>query len=227
MKLKDRNKGIPGSFRLLIPEIGMVKPVVGTFSSVVGEFSKIVAKNPALAQKHGWPTNRVDQENWIDQRECHRLIAGGYTKFIEMEADIPPPAMGGVNRNPRGVVGVAGKASHALTGAAIWNEMFQGSPPVSAPIAEARAAICAGCPENDKSGGFKDWFVATVARGLTELVGIMNGQNLKTSRDAELGRCKVCDCPMRAKVWPSLDVIKAHMPAADIAKLDPRCWITK
>jgi hypothetical protein len=212
---------------LTLPELGMKKPLNGSFNSIVDSFSVIVAKNPALAQKHGWPTNREDQENWIDQRECQRMMAHGWTQFVEMEGSLPPPGstMGGKRRSSQG--GAVAAVSSTLTGAAIWAEMFHGAEPVSLPIAEARAAVCAVCPENDKTGGFKDWFIATVARGLTEVVGMLNDKNLKTSRDSELGRCKACDCPMRAKVWVPKETILRHMPKPQFDKLAPICWITK
>ena len=76
-------------------------------------------------------------------------------------------------------------------------------------------------------GGFKEWFVDKTAKALTELVGLMNDQKMTTSRDANLGTCEACGCPTRAKVWPQLEVIKKHMPAADVAKLHTLCWITK
>lgn len=231
MRLKSRDKFVPYGPQLMLPEIGMAKAITGTFNEVVRAFSQIVAKNPALAQKQGWPTNLVDQENWIEQRECKRLIAGGYAKFVEMEG-VPPPGapMGEYRRNPRGVSVAA--TNPTLTGAAIWKDMLKGAKPVTKDEAEGRAAICAGhspetrCPQN-KKGSFKDWFVASVAKGLTELVALMNSQNLTTTRDKDLGTCAACSCPMAAKVWVPLEVIKKHMPAGDVAKLDPRCWITK
>jgi hypothetical protein len=226
MRLKSRDRFVPYGPQLMLAEIGMKKPITGTFNDVVRAFSQIVAKNPALAQKQGWPTDLVEQENWIERRECLRLIAGGYEKFVEMEGVSPPSRLGGMSRNSQRGDVVAAKASPTLTGAAIWKDMLQGSKPVARDEAERRAAICVDCPQN-KKGSFKDWFVASVAKGLTELVAMMNSQNLTTSRDKELGTCAACSCPMAAKVWVPLEVIKKHMPSGDVAKLDPRCWITK
>ncbi len=224
MRLKDRNRGVPGSFQLLLPEIAMSKPLKGTFSSIVESFSKIVAKNPALAAKQGWPTNREDQENWIDQRECQRLVAGGYFKFVEMESSLPPPAVGGWSRSPS-VGGAVAEASKTLTGIAIWNDMFHGAEPVAIEEADRRATICETCPKNQR-GGFKEFFVAAFARGLTELVGLLNDRKLTTSKDKELGTCAACLCPLQPKCFVPLEIIKRHMPASDVAKLDVNCWIT-
>ncbi len=228
MRLKSRIHFPPRGFSLTLPEIGMAKPINGSFNTIVDAFGLIVSKNPALAQKHGWPTSREDQENWVDLRECQRLLAHGWTKFVEMEGTMPPPGpppLGGPNRRPN-AGGAAEKVSQALTGAAIYADMFRGSKPVAAEESEWRAAICEPCPMN-KRGGFKQWFVEGIAKGLTELVGIMNAQKLTTTRDKELGTCDACGCPVAAKVHVELSVIREHMPTADIAKLHPLCWITK
>ncbi len=225
MRMKDRNKFPPRGWTLLMPEIGMQRPISGSFNAVVDAFSDIVLKNPALAQKHGWPTDRIGQENWVDERECHRMLAHGWTRFVELEGTLPPPGpppLGGMRHGSQGGVAVA--ASKAMTGAAIWKDMFSNGKPVAKELAEERASICAGCPEN-KRGGFKEWFTETLARGLNELVGLMNSQQLTTSKDDELGTCAACLCPMKCKVWVPLEIIKSHMPPADIAKLDRRCWI--
>lgn len=225
MRLKSRIHFPPRGFSLMLPEIGMPKPINGSFNTVVDAFGLIVTKNPALAQKHGWPTSREDQENWVDQRECQRLLAHGWTRFVEMEGTLPPPGappLGGKRRSSHG--GAVAAISSTLTGAAIWKDMFAGGKPVAIEIAESRATICAGCPEN-KRGGFKEWFTETLAIGLNELVGLMNSQQLTTSKDNDLGTCAACLCPMKCKVWVPLEIIKTHMPPADIAKLDRRCWI--
>ncbi len=208
----------------MLPEIGMSKAVKGTFSSVVGEFSKIVAKNPALAQKHGWPTNRVDQENWIDQRECHRLLAGGYTKFIEMESALPPPRLGEANRSKKG--GIAAGVKSIVAGVGVWIDLFgPDGKVVSKEEAERRAAICAACPENNTKTSLKTLFIEAAAATIQKQYELLHEMNLRTSKDAELGVCKACLCPTKSKVWVDMSHIKAHMSAEVEAKLDASCWI--
>lgn len=224
MKLKDRSKGVPGSYQLTLPEIAMKSPLKGTFSSIVGEFSKIVAKNPALAQKHGWPTNRVDQENWIDQRECHRLLAGGYTKFIEMESALPPPRLGEANRSVRG--GVAAGVKSIVAGVGVWIDLFgNDGKVVSKEEAEKRAVICAACPANNKDASPKNKFIEKVASKLLKQYELLHEMNLHTSLDDKLGMCVACWCPTKSKVWVDMTHIKAHMIAEVEAKLDKSCWI--
>jgi hypothetical protein len=98
------------------------------------------------------------------------------------------------------------------------------SKPVDKAEAERRAAICVVCPVHRK-GNLKDWFLAYVAKGLTELYGIMHDLDMTTSLDKELGKCDACDCPMRAKVHVALLTIDKHLKPEQRAKLHPQCWI--
>jgi hypothetical protein len=222
--LKSRTLFTPRGFQLLLPEIGMKEPLVGSFNEMVDAFDRIVQANPALARKQGWPTNREDQENWLDEREAMRMIAHGWFGFVELEGS-PPSPVGGVRRTAY-AAGVAA-ANTALTGLAIYRELFShGTQPVARAEAERRAAICADCPLN-KRGGLREFFVESIAKGITELYGVLRDLDLTTSRDKDLGTCTACSCPTRAKVHVPLDIIERHMKPDVRAKLDPRCWITQ
>jgi len=201
----------------------MKKPFSGSFNEVVDKFAGIVSKNPALAQKNNWPTNRQAQEDWIDEREAARMVAHGWFGFVDIEGS-PPPSPGGVRRSA--FAGGVAAANTALTGLAIYKELFSGdSKPVAKSEAEWRAEICVSCPKN-KKGGLKEWFVANIAKGLTELYGVMKDLDLTTSRDNELGTCEACLCPLKAKTWVELPTILKHMEPDVRAKLWDKCWIT-
>lgn len=223
MRLKSRDKWVPGGFQILIPQAGMKAPFSGSFSDAVRFLHSFRSKNPALCEKHGWSLDIAQIETDVDLYNAQRMVAAGFLNFVEIEGQPPPIQHGDVSVKKKGVV--AGGVSAALTGAKIYKEMFAGSQPVSLAEAERRASICEVCPQN-KRGGFKDWFVSQTAKALTELVGMMNDMNLRTSKDGNLGKCETCDCPMRAKIWPQLDVILKHMKPDQIKKLDPKCWIT-
>ncbi len=225
MRLKDRNKGLPGSFQLTLAEIGMKSPIKGSFSSVVQAFSKIVEKNPALAVKHGWPTNRVDQENWIDQRQCHRLIAAGYTKFVEMDG-VSPPYVGGESRNSQVSGGVVAAAKSIVAGVGLWIDLFGPEGKVVDKVeAERRAVICVACPLNNTKTSLKTLFIEKVAATILKQYAMLHEMDLHTSQDAKLGICDGCLCPTRSKVFVDMSHIKAHMSADVEAKLAPLCWI--
>lgn len=223
-RMLDRNKFPPGEFQLLLPEIGMKEPLQGSFNEMVEAFAKIIAKNPAQAQKNHWPQDKAGMEVFIDEYNARRCIAHGWMGFVEIDDSPEKKTTYGPTVWPRRQGNVVAGVETLITGVSIYKEMFGGSPPVEREEAERRAAICEVCPENER-GGFRDWFVAQTAKALMELVGILNNKNLRTSKDATLGKCKACDCPMRAKVWPQRDVILKHMKQEQFAKLDPKCWI--
>lgn len=220
-RLRSRTKWPPGEFQILLPEIGMKRPIKGSFSEVVNAFAKIVEANPALADKHGWPRDREGQENWLDEREAHRLIANGYLNFVDLEGDPPKAGRAGV-RPPASAAAVAGNAKTALS---IYKDLFGGERPVERDLAEARAKVCAVCPLNDISKSLTHYFTEKLAKSLTSLWGMMNDLSLNTSQDAALGVCQACECPMRAKVHVPLKVLDTHMTRDQFDKLDPACWI--
>ncbi len=226
MRLKSRLKFVPKGFQLNLPELGMRKPLNGSFNQMADAFSNIVAKNPALAQKQGWPTNRVDQENWLDERECKRMIAHGWgEQFVDFDADTPiqKKTITGTNRLFKSAASVVGKVK---TAAAIYADLFgpEGKV-VDKAEAERRAKICVACPALDRTSGLKGYFVQEAARELMGLFSLLKSKDVTTSLDDQLGICRACSCPMRAKVFITGEVLRENIPAEDIAKLDPGCWI--
>jgi len=203
---------------MIHPETGQKTPWKGSFSEIVHKEMDFRSRNPALVEKNDWSLDIDGIESFIDQYNAQRMVAAGYLGFVELEGD-PPASSGGMRRGAHGVVAAA------VSGLAIYRELFSGkSKPVERAEAERRAVVCVECPLN-KQGGLKEWFVEHVAKGITELYGIMSDLNLTTSRDKELGTCTACLCPTKAKVHVDLTMIQRHMKSEVIAKLDPKCWI--
>jgi hypothetical protein len=67
--------------------------------------------------------------------------------------------------------------------------------------AERRAAICAGCPNNQAVQGC--WGCAGLLKQVTSF--LQGGQG--TTLDRALESCSVCKCVLRAKVWLPMDAI--------------------
>lgn len=227
-RLKSREQFPPHGFQLLLPEIGMTTPVSGSFAEVVDAFARIVAKNPSQAQKYGWPVDRKGQEDFIDEREAQRMIAQGWAQFVNFGTPLVYPAatVGGVKKNWRGAAAAVingGKAAYAS-----YREMFGPTGPVGRELAEKRAEVCAGCPQNDVSGGLPAYFLESTAKGIMALIGALKDLNVYTTKDDKLGVCKACMCPMRAKVFTPLSVIVENMPEPvwpQLQKENPKCWI--
>lgn len=222
MRLKSRTKWLPHGFQLLLPQIGMKEPISGSFTDVVEAFSRIVDKNPDLAEKHGWPTNRTDQEDWIDERESHRMVAHGWLNFVDLEGASPTQK----KTSSKPFASVASAAGKAKTALAIYRDLFGPDGKVVAKEeAERRAAICVECPKNDTAGGLKKYFVEKAAAEIMGVFGMLKDLDVTTSLDNKLGTCEACSCPMRAKVHVSNEILKNNLKPDQIAKLDKNCWI--
>ena len=190
---------------------------------VVNAFNRIVQKNPALAQKHGWPTNREDQENWIDEREARRMVAHSWLNFVEIEGEVPVQKKTSSPGLFRSAANAAGKAKTAL---AIYRDLFGPEGKVVAKEeSERRAAVCVKCPKNDTAGGLAKYFLKEAAHEIMAVAGMLKDMDVTTSQDAKLGVCQACDCPMIAKVHVSNEILKKNIKPDQIAKLDPSCWI--
>ncbi len=119
---------------------------------------------------------------------------------------------------------VAG-ASNVARGTAILVEWIgEGGVPVEIPIAEARAAICAECPLNDK-GDWTRWFTQPASDLITQQLAVKHDLKLATSFDDKLQVCSACGCPLKLKVFTPMKHIRAHLSGESKAKLVPYCWI--
>ena len=119
-----------------------------------------------------------------------------------------------------------GFISNATAGIGLYLEWFGEGRPVDQLTAESRAATCIGCPKHVK-GNILQRFNDFAAKEIMAVFGILNDFNLKTSRDDQLAICDACDCPMKAKVWSPIEIIKKHIrPEAEAALWD-QCWIRK
>lgn len=225
MRLKSRNKFPPGEFQLLLPETGMKESVHGSFDEVVNAFALIVKKNPALAQKQGWPDDRAGQENFVEDQNARRLMSAGWSKFVEVETQAAPiswtPSID-VKKNPFGKVVQRAKAAVSA-----YEDLFINGP-VESSLSESRAKVCSVCPKNNTKDSLTDIFVESAASAISSLISFTRSKNLTTSLDDKLGICEACGCPMKAKVHVRVDELVKSMPKEDydaLSKENPVCWI--
>ena len=215
-RIKDRNRWLPYGWQLLLPEIGMKEPISGSFYDVVDAFAKIVNKNPALAQKNNWPTDTKGQENFIDQREVHRMLQHGWTEFVLMDA--PEQAYAWSEKKTSFLSGIA-------AGTKILAEWLgEDGKPVDHELAEKRASICATCPANS-GGNWLSYFTKPIADRIRYMMGVRHDLQLNTSYDKMLTVCDRCHCELKTKVHVPLKHINSYMSAESKAALEPRCWI--
>lgn len=222
MRLKSRDKFVPGEFQMLHPEAGQKAPWKGSFSEIVHKELEFRSKNPVLVQKHGWSLDPDDVANDVDRYNAQRMVAAGYLNFVDLEGATPNQKKTG-----QGMFGsVANAAGNIKTAVAIYRDLFGPDGKVVAKQeAERRAAICVDCPKHDTAGGLKKYFVEKAARELMYVFGMLKDMDVTTSLDDKLGICEICECPMRAKIWVENHVLKKHLKPEQIAKLPPNCWI--
>ena len=221
MRLKSREKFIPGEFQVLIPQAGMKQPFKGSFSEAVQFLYAFRAKNTALTEKHGWSLDLDVVADDVDAYNAQRMAAAGYFNFVEMEANsIQKKTSSGMFDR------VANAAGTIKTALAIYRDLFGPDGKVVAKDeAERRATICVACPKNDTAGGLKKYLVEKAAKEIMGVFSMLKSKNATTSFDDKLGVCQACECPMRAKVHVESHVLKKHIKPDQIAKLDTNCWI--
>lgn len=208
----------PGGFQVLHPEIGMKAPFSGSFDeAVVFEF-RFRKSNPELAAKLGLELSVGSCETYVDEYNAQRCIAGGWLNFVDSQS--PPPEPSYVKKNP--LASAAGMLKSAVSG---WVELFGTGKPLPKEVGERRALVCAVCPQNDTEGGLLAYFTDEMAKKAMSAVAVLQVQDRTTSVDDKLGVCRACNCPMRAKVFVSLENIVQNMQAEAWPKLDPKCWI--
>jgi hypothetical protein len=123
------------------------------------------------------------------------------------------------------VAGGARFLANTSAGIKLWIDWFGEGQPVPVEIAEKRAKVCVKCPLNDKKGNVLEWFTGLAAREIMAIFSALNDLDLHTSMDNDLKICQACDCPLKAKVWAPLSIIKKHLSSERFNQLDPGCWI--
>ena len=222
MKLKSRDKWIPGAFQMIHPEAGQKKPWTGGFNEIVRLEMDFRSRNPAIVEKNGWSLDPDDIANDVDAYNAQRMVAAGYFNFVDLEGVTPSQkkTSTGLFKN------AANAVANVKTAVAIYRDLFGPDGKVVAKEeAERRAAICILCPKNDTAGGLKKYFVKEAARELMGVFGMLKDMDVTTSHDDKLGVCEACECPMVAKVHVSNEILKKHIKPDQVDKLHQDCWI--
>jgi hypothetical protein len=225
-RLKDRNSGIPRDFQILHPEAGMTKPFRSPSFTGAKAFERSFRKgNPALCAKHGWSLDEAEIDNYVEQQNVARLIADGFTTFVEFTDGVAPPKTDGHRVLPGALAAAAGHLKNSSLGMKLMVQWLgDGLKPEPIDIAEKRAAICAVCPMN-QDGNWIQKLDAQAAKQFRTLLQIRNDLSLKTKYEDKLKTCVACDCWTPLKVVASLKHIRANMSEETKAKLHPKCWI--
>lgn len=228
LRLKDRNKSIPGGFHFYLPEIKWSAPKnYPSFSVVVAALTQVIRANPALAQKHGWPLDQRGIEDWVDTYNATVCAKMGWEAYIQNSAGGSFPKSQAPAQNLSSLAAAAAAARKLVAGAKTliaW--LDSGDPPVARDEANRRASICAACPHNsDQALGH--WFTTPASELIKRQVQKLAERAISTVHDEKLNLCDICLCPLKLKVHTPIGYILNEIPKETLAQLKavPGCWV--
>lgn len=232
LRLKDRNRQIPGGMSFYLPEVKWKAPGnFPSFDTIANALLRVIQANPALAKKHGWPTHIAAVENWVDLYNATVCAHMGWTDYIFTEGaeavSIPKSSPPHQTLSLSGLAAAGAKAMELVRGAKTLSEWVESNEaPVTSDLSTHRAIICSQCPKNAK-GDWTQWFASPAAELIKRLVEKAQSRKLTTPRDDQLQCCTICYCPLTLKVHVGIEWIKKRMKPDEAAKLKavPNCWI--
>lgn len=222
VRLKERQKQIPGGFRFIIPALKWQSTPWASLDSITRSAIGALQGNPHIAQKLGWDLsyesmiNRVDEYNAL---VCQHFGWADY--FVSSEGGAAEPSPFPAPHQAGALQRLGSVAAGAKT---LVHWISSGAEAVPKPEAELRAGICAQCPANEK-GDLLSFFTMPVAEAIREAYNQRRGWSLSTSSDHLLGVCTACDCPLRLKIHLPMDRILTSLKPEQKAALHPNCWI--
>lgn len=228
LRLKDRHKQIPNGYRFYLPEVKWSAPGnYPSFDKVVQLLGQVIAANAYLAQKNKWPTDHAGVENWVDTYNATLCARMGWDDYIITDQAGSIPKSTAPHQSLQSLAAAAAMAKELVSGAKSLTEWIDsGEAPVSRDRAEARAAVCVDCPQNEK-GDWTRWFTVPASELIKRQVEKAQARALSTVHDERLHLCTACHCPLKLKVHVPIDWITKRLTQATVAKLKaaPRCWI--
>lgn len=107
---------------------------------------------------------------------------------------------------------------------ALTHWLIEGTEPVPAQLAEARACICRACPLNMDEGLYED-VVGLAAAMVQVALEIKHRRKLTVEGEEALHICDACGCDLKLKVHAPASVLFAEGTPDYFEKLSPQCWI--
>jgi len=219
----SRNSFPPGGFQFYQSQSkwSAPNPKGNTFDRQVAEIIEHRKRNPAMLIQHKLSIDPAVVGNELESFNRARLGIPAIRPALEQ---IPPPESSPLLSVPvRDAISAVKKIAAGAALLMEWEE--SGLPPEPAPVSEARAAVCAVCPKNEKGKSLTELFTVPAANRIQEKLKRLHEMDLKTSKDAELNVCQACLCPLKLKVHTPMSLIQKRLKPEQRAELDPKCWI--
>jgi len=113
----------------------------------------------------------------------------------------------------------------AATGGRILVDWLgDGAVPVNIALAQSRANVCLGCPEN-KPGHRWLRLTADAVRAIAEQMQAKDAMKLRVIDEERLHACAICACPLPLKVHVPLATILAHTDEQTLNAFPAYCWL--
>jgi hypothetical protein len=231
--LKSRTTWPPEGWRFFEPATGWNAPSGLDFNTLVA----VIIKHRKANRQHKKSTDPEVVAQELDDYMCdwirsHPRYGKNYSSWCTDQAQpasfmLPLPKRSRPVGAGEDVAGGRRFFQNASTGIKTWIDWFGEGKLVDKTVAENRAAICIECPQHATHKGIFGWFVGAAVQEIKAIFSALNDLNMKTSMDEKLKVCKACDCPMRAKVWAPIEIIKRHLSKEAFDRLDGKCWIRK
>lgn len=223
IRLRDRNRFIPGGFRFIQPQLPRwsVTPW-SSFDTCVQQIIQMRQANPLISANNGLSTDKATVEDELDAynaRICQEMKWSDYIWDGPVGSD-PPPKSTLLSQLAQSAARVAAGVSTIKE----WD--IEGGELVPQAQAEDRAKTCVPCPKNG-SAILTDWFTVPAAELIKAQLEKRNEKKIRTANDPLLGTCTACACPLKLKVHTPLSVVLEKIRPDDKAQLDPNCWILK
>lgn len=216
----DHHTTPSGGWTFTQPQTGwtMPTPVAWTFSQAVQNIIKHRRANPAIVVRYKLATDVGTVSNELDLYTRLRLgIPAAPTPSPKTQPRFASPqAVGG---------GAVAAVKNLAAGSALlfeWEET--GIPPVTPDVAEARAAICATCRQN-QPGALTSYFTQPISEVFRSKLKRLTDMSMTTPYDEALNVCVACLCPLKLKVHAPMELILKHLRPETKSVLAECCWI--
>jgi hypothetical protein len=212
MRLKDRNRQIPGGMFIYVPETRWKSADWSSFDSIVDQLIAHRRGNPALAAKHKWSTDRAVVESEVDAFVSNVCAQMGYDSFIIGNEGSPPKKL-----QPPSQQEVSALAAGAAKVKTVWQSLQglgawlgSGEPAVEAETSASRGARCADCTLNVK-GDFSSWLTKPAVDVIKKQLEVLHERKLSSPSDDKLGVCDACLCNLRMKIHAPMKYIQPYV----------------
>lgn len=248
VRLKNRQMAPPSGFIVDVPETGYHQTFWG-FDESVSALQSHLSANPGIFLRFpNLPRTKAACEDYVDIRNAQRCLSikHGENYILKGGPFTPSPfRLPAHPQNPSNSPAAAGDA--AISPPPSWFKTLgkqgvgmrtlgdwlgAGAIGVADVLSEQRASICAVCPKNSENvpnhkGNWLNLFDKFAANLIRRQIQERKELKYATTKDAQLGMCMVCECPLPLKVHVPIADIRKHMKPDDVEKLDLTCWIPK